>query len=194
VMSVRGVLLSEINDKRLLERLIGREVYKRGEEKPVGKLYKIFISKKSKQPLKVFVLTRKGERLELPPERVRVEGGRVYIVSEELEVFLECVKRLEDISGELKRLRNEIFELDEKVISGAITWEVFAEKRRALEEKRVLLKVEAFQLVEALKSYAEVHKLSLSEEEEKMLAKILDSLAYDLPVLPLEKLSKLFKG
>jgi len=193
-MYTRGVLLSEINDRRLLERLIGKEVYRRGEEEPLGRLYKIFISKKSKQPLKVFVLTKRGERLELPPERIKVEGGRVYIVSEELETFLEGVKQLESISKELKRLRDEILELDEKVISGVITWEVFTEKRRVLEERRVLLKLEAFQLVEALRSYAETYKLNLSEEEEKMLARIVDSLVYDLPVLPLEKLSKLFKS
>lgn len=187
-------MLSEINDRRLLERLVGKEVYRQEWGEPLGKLYKIFISKKSKQPLKVFVLTRDGGRLELPPERVKVEGGRVYVVSEELEVFLEGVKRLESISRELKRLRNEILELDEKVISGAISWEVFTEKRRALEERRVLLKLEAFQLVEALRGYAEAHKLNLSEEEEKLLAKILDSLVYELPVLPLEKLLKLFEG
>jgi sporulation protein YlmC with PRC-barrel domain len=193
-MYARGVLLSEINDRRLLERLVGKEVYRQEGGEPLGKLYKIFISKKSKQPLKVFVLTRDGERLELPPERVKVERGRVYVISEELEVFLEGVKRLESISRELKRLRNEILELDEKVISGAISWEVFTEKRRALEERRVLLKLEAFQLVEALRGYAEAHKLNLSEEEEKLLAKILDSLVYELPVLPLEKLLKLFEG
>uniref|UniRef100_A0A7C4B953 PRC-barrel domain-containing protein n=1 Tax=Thermofilum pendens TaxID=2269 RepID=A0A7C4B953_THEPE len=192
-MYTKGVLLSEINDRRLLERLIGKEVYRQGQEEPLGKLYKIFISKKSKQPLKVFVLSKKGERLELPPERIRVESGRVYIVSEELETFLEGVERLEYISRELKLLRNEILELDEKVISGAISWEVFAEKRRALEERRILLKLEAFQLVEALRGYAEAYKLNLSEEEEKLLAKILDSLVYDLPVVSLEKLLRLFK-
>lgn len=184
-------MLSEINDRKLLERIVGWEVYER-DGKLVGRLHKVFISKVTKQPLKVVIKKVKGGQIELPPERLRVEKGRVVLIEEESDVFFRVVKRLEDISAELRKLKEEILRLDEQFIGGAISWESFCEKRKIIDERRILLKLEAYQLLEVLKSHAEQHSAAISDEDRRHLAHLLDLLSADLPVISLEKLLKIF--
>lgn len=188
---MRGITLSEINDRKLLEKIVGWDVYKK-DGRLVGRLYKVFISKRTKQPLKVVIKRAKGGQIEVSPERLKVDKGKVILLEEESETFFRAVKRLEDISTELKKLKEEILRLDEEFIGGNIPWESFCERRKAVEERRVLLKLEAYQLLEALKSYAEQYGVAVSDEDRKHLAYLLDLLSADLPVVSLEKVLKLF--
>lgn len=189
--SMRGITLSEINDRKLLERIIGWEVYEKNG-KLVGRLHKVFISKGTKQPLKVVIKKVKGGQIEISPERLRVDKGRVILIEEESDTFLRVVKRLEDISAELKKMKEEILKLDEQFIGGIMPWETFCEKRKMIEERRIFLKLEAYQLLEVLKYQAEQYGVALSDEDRKHLAHLLDILSADLPVIPLEKLLKIF--
>ena len=186
-----GVLLSEINDRKLLERVIGWEVYG-ADGKAVGRLYKVFISKKTKQPLKAVVKKLSGGYLEVQPERLRVEKGRLRLLNADQEAFFSAVKRLEEITSELKRLRESILLLDEQLISGSISREVFWDKRRRIDERRIILKLEAHQLLEALQFYVEQHNIELTDDDRKRIAHLLDLLSLDLPVLPVSKILRLF--
>lgn len=188
--AMRGIVLSEINDRKLLERIVGWEVYGR-DGKLVGVLHKVFVSKRTKQPLKVVIKKVKGGQIELSPDRLRVDRGKVILLEEEGDSLIKAVKHLEEILSDLKNLKNEIFKLDEEFINGRITWESFCEKRKSLDEKRILLKIEAYQLLEALTQHAENYD-ALSDEDRKHLAYILDLLSADLPVVSVDKVLRIF--
>ncbi|MHB9303153.1 PRC-barrel domain-containing protein [Thermofilum pendens] len=188
---MRGIVLSEITDRKLLEKIVGKVVYRRSGEK-VGKIWKIYVSKREKQPIKVVLKTDSNGKIVVPPERIRVENNRIILLDHSQEAILSIIGRLSDIAEELRKLRDELLVLDEKLISGEIPREEYNVARSRIERKKVHLRMEASTLLDALNHMVQSGEVTLNKEEERRIYEIMDVLSLSLPAIPLRELEKIF--
>jgi|GEM_PF-1137854 hypothetical protein len=189
---MRGILLSEINDRKMLERIVGRSVCNRKGES-IGVIWKIYISKREKRPLKVVVKTRANQKITISPERIRVERERIFLLDQTHEAVRAVTERLSEIVGELRSLRDTLFLLDEKYISSEISPEEYRLQRSSIEKRRLQLRLEASTLLETLNHLVENDSI-LDKDDERKIFEIIDSLALTFPVIHLKELEKLFKS
>ncbi|MEZ0345506.1 MAG: PRC-barrel domain-containing protein [Infirmifilum sp.] len=191
-MSMRGVVLSEINDKRLLERIVKKEVYDARGSK-IGIIWKIYIAKKTKQPLKVVVKRITGDILEISPDRLRISGKKIILMNDTDEGAIAILEKLWEIADELKKIKNELLLLGERhLILKELSYEEYLKERKKLERQRLMLKLEAYTLLDTLNHLITSEGLKLSEEDEKRLLESLDILRNSFPIIPAEKLRELF--
>ncbi|QOJ79670.1 hypothetical protein IG193_04245 [Infirmifilum lucidum] len=189
---MRGIVLSEINDKKLLEKIVKREVYGSNDSK-IGSIWKIYIAKKTKQPLKVVIRRVDGELLEVTPDKLRIVGKKIVLVDYVHEGAVATLERLWEIAEELRRLKNDLLVLGERhLVSKEISYEEYMEERKRLERKRLLLKLEAYTLLDTLNYLVQREGVHISRDDEKKLLYVLDVLKSSFPVIPLEKLKYIF--
>ncbi|AKG38927.1 MAG: hypothetical protein ACP5II_07585 [Infirmifilum sp.] len=190
---MRGVVLSEINDKRLLEKIVKKDVYDARETR-IGIIWKIYIAKKTKQPLKVVIKKTTGEIMEVSPDRLRISGKKIVLISDAYEGAVAVIEKIWEIAQELKKIKNELLLLAERhLVLRELTYEQYVEERKALEKKRLMLKLEAYTLLDTLNYLIESEGLQLSEDDEKRLFYSLDVLKNSFPIISFEKLQEVFK-
>lgn len=193
-MGARGILLSEVNDRRILEKIVKREVFDSKGAK-IGYIWKIYIAKKTKQPLKVVIKRQGGELLEVQPEKLRLINKRIVLADQTHEGAVAILERLYEIAEELKQMKNELMVLGERcLVAREISYDQYIAERRVLEKKRLMLKLEAYTLLDALTHLLQEEGVKLSREEEQKLLYSLDVLKSNLPVIPTEKLRELFSN
>lgn len=191
---MRGIVLSEINDKRLLEKIVKKEVYDIRENK-IGIIWKIYIAKKTKQPLKVVIKKTTGDILEVSPERLRIYGKKILLISDAYEGATAILEKIWEIADELKKIKNELLVLGERhLILKELSFEQYMEERKKLERRRLMLKLQAYTFLDTLNYLVEQEGLKLSEDDEKRLLYSLDILKNSFPVIPVEKLQEVFKS
>jgi hypothetical protein len=187
---MRGLLLSEINDKKILEKIVGKQLYNRKGEN-IGIIWKIYISKKDKHPLKVVIKTHGNQKITTSPERIRIEKGKIYLLDQTHEAARAIIDRLSEIVAELRNLRDTLLLLDEKYISSEITPEEYQSKRGNIERKRLQLRIEATTLLETLNHLIKQDNF-LDKEEETKIYEIIDALTLTFPTIHLKELEKIF--
>ncbi len=189
---MRGIVLSEINDKKLLEKIVKKDVYGSDDSK-IGSIWKIYIAKKTKQPLKVVIRRVNGELLEVTPDKLRIVGKKIVLVDYIHEGAVAALERLWEIAEELRKLKNDLLVLGERyLITKEISYEEYMEERKRLERKRLLLKLEAYTLLDTMNYLMQREGVHISRDDEKKLLYVLDVLKNSFPVIPLEKLKDIF--
>ncbi len=181
---MRGFLLSDLRDKKFFEKIVGKDVYSVNGEK-IGKIWKIYISKRTKIPLKVVIKKKNGEKVSVDPEKLRVEKNKILIFSKPYTKISYIMARLDDIVENIKKLKEELFILDENfILNSSVTYEEYIQERKRIDKERINLLLEAKNLVEILNSLIEEENLFIDLEERKKIYEILDILENDLIVLP----------
>jgi len=190
---MRGVVLSEINDRKLLEKIVKKEVYDHNNSK-VGVIWKIYIAKKTKQPLKVVIKRVNGEFLETTPDKLRITGKKIVLLDHSYEGALALLERLWEIAEELRKIKNDLLVLGERhLVMKEISYEEYMEERKRLERKRLLLKLEAYTILDTLSYFVHQEGVQLTPDDEKKLFYSLDILKNSLPVISVERLKEVFK-
>lgn len=181
---MEGLLLSDLTDKRFFEKIVGRDVYSANGKK-IGKIWKIYISKRTRIPLKVVIKKNSGEKMGVDPEKLRIEKNKIMLFSKPYTKISHILARLDDIVENMKRLKEELFVLDEKfILDSSITYGEYVLERKRIDRERINLLLEAKNLVEILNSFVEKENLLIDVEERKKIYEILDVLENDLIVLP----------
>lgn len=178
-------------NKKFLERLIDREIYTpRG--RLIGKVWKIYVSKRTKRPIKIVVKVPGGKRLSIDPGKIVVTDRGLILQAEDTKRFERLLLELEKTVREVRRLHEEILIADEKLIRGAISGEEYRMLRGRIESRRAKLLMRAKSIVEEINAMREKGEIRLSVGEEKLLYKLVDYLRNSVLVVPLESINTIF--
>ncbi len=186
------LLLAEIKgNKKFLERLIDREIYTpRG--RLVGRVWKIYVSKRTKTPIKIVVKTPGGKRISVDPGKVLVSERGLILQAEDTRRLEEFLSELKAIVKQVKRLHSEILVADERLINGEISREEYLAARARIDARRAKLLLRAKKIVLEIEAMRKRGEVNLSPKEERLLYKLVDYLRGSVLVIPLNTLDKVF--
>ena len=159
-----------------LKKFIGKGVYLDG--KPLGVIEKIVADKKKEKAKKVYI-RKNGKLLGINPQSILLENGRLKIRTsklvrketreaerEEIDYLSKAVR----ISNEIRKLKDKILRLDDKLIEGEIDIKTFKIVRKDLDSRIRELANKGKIYLEELRSHLrEVYrkKILLEKEFEK---------------------------
>ncbi len=186
------LLLADIRgNKKFLERLIDREIYTpRG--RLIGRVWKIYVSKRTKKPIKIVVRVPDGKRLSIDPGKIVVTEQGLILQAEDTRRFEKLLLELEKTVREVRRLHEEILVADERLIRGVIGRDEYRVLRERIESRRAKLLIRARSIIEEINAMRERGEIKLSVGEEKLLYKLVDYLRNSVLVVPLESINLLF--
>jgi len=182
--------LADIRGIDYLRKLPGRKIYYKNML--VGVLEKIIADKKSQRPKKAIVKSSTNKLYRIKPSLILVENGRLILTKtlpglivknqenwKTEKDFSEPVKEyvpIENIVNEIKKIRDKILKLDEKLIDGEIDLKTFKIVRKDLERKIQELAHQGREPIENLKKHLKTmykRKMLLEKEVEKYRLKIM---------------------
>ncbi|OYT29139.1 MAG: hypothetical protein B6U95_02840 [Thermofilum sp. ex4484_82] len=183
--------LADIRGIDTLRKFLGKKIYYNGAF--VGELEKIIADKNNKSPKKIIVKTPSNKLYKLKPRLVVIENGllklskklpdlphtaeRKLVENEKIEKYsAEYLSSVETIVDEIKKLRDRILKLDEKLIDGEIDLKTFKIIRKDLEIKIQELTRKGKEPIKKLKDHLRTvykQKMLLEREVERYKVKIM---------------------
>jgi len=189
---VERLLLADIRgNKRFLEKLIDREIYTpRG--RLVGKIWKIYVSKKSKKPIKLIVKVPGGGRISIDPGKVVVEGGNLILKVEDSRRLSELFRELKSIVRRVRSLHEELLLANEKLVNGEMGEREYKIIRGKIDSERAKYILRAQNILSEIELMRRHGEIRLTAGEERLLSRLVDYLKNSVVVLPSRELEVIF--
>ncbi len=186
------LLLADIRgNKRFLEKLIDREIYTpRG--RLVGKIWKIYVSKKSKKPIKLIVKVPGGGRISIDPGKVVVEGGNLILKVEDSRRLSELFRELKSIVRRVRSLHEELLLANEKLVNGEMGEREYKIIRGKIDSERAKYILRAQNILSEIELMRRHGEIRLTAGEERLLSRLVDYLKNSVVVLPSRELEVIF--
>jgi len=128
--------LAEYRGEKFFKRLLHRSVYSL-DGHLFGKITKLILRKKDQKPQAVFIKTPDNRTIKVSPKSLFIKDGYIYASQSLFEdEIADLAREIIRNARNLRWIRLQSIELDNKFIRGELSEEYYLTKKKALEERR----------------------------------------------------------